>query len=61
MTNFLFCDGHVKSMKPTATGTPLNMWNVDNFGSVGDTTPGPAPATGDVMPQLVAEQAVLNK
>ena len=25
-TNCLFFDGHVKSMKPTATMTPLNMW-----------------------------------
>ena len=24
--NVLFCDGHVKTMIPTATVTPLNMW-----------------------------------
>ena len=30
-TNFLFCDGHVKAMKASATGTPVNMWNVDNL------------------------------
>jgi prepilin-type processing-associated H-X9-DG protein len=30
MTNFLFCDGHVKAMKSKATITPLNMWNVTN-------------------------------
>lgn len=30
MTNFLFCDGHVKSLKPTATGTPVNLWTVNN-------------------------------
>jgi len=24
--NCLFADGHVKSMRPTATATPLNMW-----------------------------------
>jgi prepilin-type N-terminal cleavage/methylation domain-containing protein/prepilin-type processing-associated H-X9-DG protein len=24
--NFLFADGHVKSMKPIATATPFNMW-----------------------------------
>lgn len=30
-TNFLFADGHVKSMKPTATLTStLSMWNVNN-------------------------------
>jgi prepilin-type processing-associated H-X9-DG protein len=27
--NFLFADGHVKAMKPTATGTPTNMWNIE--------------------------------
>ena len=30
MSNFLFADGHVKSLKPTATGTPLNLWNNRN-------------------------------
>ena len=30
MTNFLFADGHVKSMKLTATGSPLNLWNITN-------------------------------
>lgn len=32
--NCLFVDGHVKSMKPVATGTPLNMWGTmdDNTG-----------------------------
>ena len=30
-SNFLFADGHVKSMKPTATLTStVNMWNVNN-------------------------------
>ncbi len=29
-TNFLFCDGHVKSMKATTTVTPKNMWDVQN-------------------------------
>lgn len=29
-TNFLFCDGHVKAMKPTATYWPLNLWNITN-------------------------------
>ena len=27
--NFLFADGHVKSLKPTATGSPTNMWNIE--------------------------------
>jgi prepilin-type processing-associated H-X9-DG protein len=26
MSNWLFADGHVKALKPTATITPLNMW-----------------------------------
>ncbi len=29
-TNFLFADGHVKSMRPTQTVAPVNMWNVTN-------------------------------
>ncbi|RYX85175.1 DUF1559 domain-containing protein [bacterium] len=28
-SNFLFCDGHVKAMKPTALGRPINMVNVE--------------------------------
>ena len=43
-SNYLFCDGHVKTMIPTSTGSPINMWNVNNTTNVGDTTPGPAPA-----------------
>jgi prepilin-type N-terminal cleavage/methylation domain-containing protein/prepilin-type processing-associated H-X9-DG protein len=27
--NFLFADGHVKALKPTATGSPINMWNIE--------------------------------
>lgn len=27
--NFLFADGHVKALKPSATGTPYNMWNIE--------------------------------
>jgi prepilin-type N-terminal cleavage/methylation domain-containing protein len=26
---FLFADGHAKAMKPSATGNPVNMWNVE--------------------------------
>ena len=25
-SNYGFCDGHAKSMKPTATNSPLNLW-----------------------------------
>jgi prepilin-type N-terminal cleavage/methylation domain-containing protein/prepilin-type processing-associated H-X9-DG protein len=38
-TNYLFADGHVKAMKPTATlvwtPTYYNMWAIDVFGSAG--------------------------
>ena len=29
-TNFLFCDGHVKAMRPRQTVTPINMWDIEN-------------------------------
>lgn len=28
--NFLFVDGHVKAMKPIATGSPVNMWTIED-------------------------------
>ena len=56
--NFLFADGHVKSMKPLATGTPINMWNVDNTTNPGDTSPGPAGTT--LMKRLGEIQAAMN-
>jgi prepilin-type N-terminal cleavage/methylation domain-containing protein/prepilin-type processing-associated H-X9-DG protein len=31
-TNFLFGDGHVKAMKPTATALTKNMWSVEDDG-----------------------------
>ena len=44
-TNYLFCDGHVKSMKPTATATTtLNMWTNSNQTDGTPATPG-APAS----------------
>ena len=43
-TNYLLCDGHVKTMIPTSTGSPINMWNVDNTTNVGGAAPGPAQA-----------------
>jgi prepilin-type N-terminal cleavage/methylation domain-containing protein/prepilin-type processing-associated H-X9-DG protein len=30
--NFLFVDGHVKALKPSATGTPVNMWSIEEDG-----------------------------
>ena len=49
--NFLFADGHVKSLKPTATGTPVNMWNIqeDNNGYA------------DLMDRLNNWQTLVNK
>ena len=32
-TNFLFADGHVKAMKPLATLSPVNMWDIRNRNS----------------------------
>lgn len=58
MTNFLFADGHVKSMKPVATGTPINLWNMDNTTVNGDLGPGPAPAV--LLTRLSELQAAMN-
>ena len=33
-TNFLFADGHVKSMRPTLTVQGTNMWSIDNTATV---------------------------
>ncbi|RYX80830.1 DUF1559 domain-containing protein [bacterium] len=58
MTNFLFADGHVKSMKPTATGTPVNMWNVDNTTVSGTGVIGPASTA--LLNRLGQQQASMN-
>ena len=58
-TNFLFADGHVKSMKLSATGTPINLWNVSNTGSVGDAAPGAA--NSSLQGLLNTAQVELNK
>ncbi|RYG75457.1 DUF1559 domain-containing protein [bacterium] len=55
-TNFLFADGHVKAMKPVNTGTPINMWNVDNTTAPGDAAPGPALPGGALTAKLSSEQ-----
>ena len=57
-SNYLFCDGHVKTMTPTSTGSPINMWNVNNTTNPGDTSPGPAPVTG--TPNLAGILATYN-
>jgi prepilin-type N-terminal cleavage/methylation domain-containing protein/prepilin-type processing-associated H-X9-DG protein len=45
-TNFLFADGHVKALKPTATVTPTNMWNITNA----------APSNGNLISWMQAHQ-----
>ena len=57
-SNFLFGDGHVKSMRPTATGTPINLWNITNTTTYGDPTPGPANAA--MMSWLNGEQTLMQ-
>ena len=37
-TNFLFADGHVKTLKPTATASPRNMWIMSNQSTTTVTT-----------------------
>lgn len=51
-SNFLFADGHVKAMKPPATGSPVNMWNVNQ--NVFD-------AYGPLMDRLNTWQTIINK
>ena len=57
-SNYLFCDGHVKSLRPSTTGTPLNMWNVNNTTAPGDSAPGPA--TTDLMNALLADETYVK-
>jgi len=52
-TNYLFADGHVKAMKPTATGFPLNLWNLRNTTSPAGPNPGPAYGR---MQQMLGDQ-----
>jgi prepilin-type N-terminal cleavage/methylation domain-containing protein/prepilin-type processing-associated H-X9-DG protein len=49
--NFLFADGRVKAMKPTATGSPTNMWTCEMDG------PAPAP----LAERLANWQALVDK
>ncbi|RYG64095.1 hypothetical protein EON80_19895 [bacterium] len=58
LSNFLFVDGHVKAMKPTATGNPINLWNAENTGTTGDAQPGPAAAVLSSM--LSTQQAAMQ-
>lgn len=36
MSNYLFCDGHAKAMKPINTATPFNMWGALGNSAFGD-------------------------
>ena len=38
-TNFLYVDGHAKSLRPTATGTDLCQWTVNNASSASASAP----------------------
>jgi prepilin-type N-terminal cleavage/methylation domain-containing protein/prepilin-type processing-associated H-X9-DG protein len=58
MSNFLFMDGHVKALKPTATANPINMWNTRNTTNATDTTTGPGSSA--LMTQLGNQQAAMN-
>jgi prepilin-type N-terminal cleavage/methylation domain-containing protein/prepilin-type processing-associated H-X9-DG protein len=56
-TNFLFVDGHVKALKPAATGSPINMW-ANNNSSTNAGTPGPGPA--NLLTALGTAQGMMN-
>ena len=52
--NFLFCDGHVKALRPEQTGTPVNMWNIEETNNLPTDVP-------DLTTRLTAWQTVTNK
>ena len=52
--NFLFCDGHVKSLRATATGTPFNMWG-EMGGAPGDN---PAKSPNEDAPNATLTQGL---
>jgi prepilin-type N-terminal cleavage/methylation domain-containing protein/prepilin-type processing-associated H-X9-DG protein len=57
-TNMLFVDSHVKAMKPTATGTPINMYSMNNASSGTATTTEPAPAS--ILTGLAAAERLMQ-
>ena len=57
-SNFLFADGHVKALKPSATGAPVNLWTLQNKTAAADASTGPAPAA--LMAKLGAMQNANN-
>lgn len=52
MSNWLFVDGHVKSLKPLATATPYNMWISNN--------PTGAAGPASLITVLSAQQAAMQ-
>jgi prepilin-type N-terminal cleavage/methylation domain-containing protein/prepilin-type processing-associated H-X9-DG protein len=57
MPNFLFADGHVKAMKPLATGTPVCMWNLGNSTTLNGPV-GPCPPT--LLNRLAGAEATMK-
>ncbi len=64
-SNFLFCDGHVKSLRPTMTiasadGGPasVNMWRIDGKPFTGDGSDGANPA--NALGKMRASEALYN-
>lgn len=66
MSNYLFCDGHVKALKPMATlapcgSAPVNYWTVDNSVFPGSCTDGDgASALGEAIYVLTQESLKFN-
>ena len=66
--NFLFVDGHVKSLRPTKTATPLNMWGSmqDTVSFGGDCNAGNGGNAGngincdEVSPGLLSKMQILE-
>ena len=53
-SNFLFTDGHVKALKPTSTGNPINMWNIEE-------NQNDFPNNTDLMVRLNTWQQIINR
>ncbi|BCM91029.1 hypothetical protein IAD21_02893 [Abditibacteriota bacterium] len=51
-SNFLFCDGHVKAMKPLATITTKNMWSCEDDGPI---------TSGDGLTRITNWQVLVDK
>lgn len=52
-SNWLFADGHVKSLRPAATITPVNLWNSKN-------TPRAAPEAAQWVTWMNDAQAAMQ-